>query len=167
MSEERQEAKACREYEARLEDALAGGAAPAVDPELAAHLAQCAGCGEALRAARQAQALLQGGIGPTAEAHPALVTRVMAEIRDREADERQKASEFWAPIEQLARRLAWAATLALLVLGSYELGLQSGRNDSEMTSINGEPRELFPDPNRLPIDKDEVVERLAGSNNGR
>ena len=160
------ETMACRGYEARLEDALASGPVEAMDVELAAHVAKCTGCGEALRAAREAQALLQSGLEPTLEPHPALLTRVMAEIREREAKERQEASEYWGPIEQLARRLAWAATLALLVLGAYGLGVRSGRNQPEMMSTN-ELREIFPDPNRLPMDKDEVVERLAGSTNGR
>ena len=163
--EEARRYEACREYEARLEDALTSGAevSPA-DAELAAHLAKCAGCRGAFQAAQEAQALLRSGFEPTAEPHPALVKRVMAEIREREAEERQEAAEFWAPIEQLARRLAWVATLALLVLGAYELGAQSGRSRPEMISTN-ELRELFPDPNRLPLDKDDVVERLAGNTN--
>ena len=174
MEEARQQG-ACKEYEARLEDALTRGlelqasaesGEGQLHSELAAHLAKCAGCREALRAAQEAQALLRDGLATTAEPHPALVTRVMAEIREREAEERQEASEFWGPIEQLARRLAWVATLALLVLGAYELGVQSGRSGPEMISTN-ELREIFPDPNRMPMDKDEVVERLAGNTNGR
>lgn len=157
---------ACSEYEARLEEALESGRASSLEGELAAHVANCAGCREALRAGQEGQALLRNWLEPAAEAHPALLTRVMAEIRERELAARQRTSEFWGPIEQLARRLAWAATLALVVLGSYELGLQSGRKEPEMSSISSEPRELFPDPNRLPMDRDEVVERLAGSNNG-
>ena len=174
MEEARQHG-ACKEYEARLEDALAWGLELRAEAgkqesvsgsELAAHLAKCARCSQALRAAQEAQALLQGGLEPTPEPQPALVTRVMAGIREREAQERQEASEFWGPIEQLARRLAWVATLALLVLGAYGLGIMSGSSRTEMTSTN-ELREIFPDPNRLPMDTDEVVERLAGNTNGR
>ena len=174
MEEARQQG-ACKEYEARLEDALTRGLElraeadmqeGASGSEIAAHLARCAGCREALRAAQEAQALLRDGLEPTAEPHPALVTRVMAGIREREAERRQEATAFWGPIEQLARRLAWVTTLALLVLGAYELGVQSGRSGPEMISTN-ELREIFPDPNRLPMDQDEVVERLAGNTNGR
>ena len=174
VEEERQHG-ACKEFEAWLEDALTRGLELRAEAdrqdsvsgsELAAHLAKCAGCSQALRAAQEAQALLRGGLEPTAEPHPALVTRVMARIREREAEEGLEASEFWGPIEQLARRLAWVATLALLVLGAYALGVLSGTSRTEMTSTN-ELREIFPDPNRLPMDQDEVVERLAGNTNGR
>ena len=173
MSEELQEAKACKEFEARLEDALGRGvelqaSAETVgvlrDTELATHVEKCAGCREAFRAAREAQALLQSGLEATGGAHPALLTRVMAVIREKETAPGM-GSELWRPIELLARRLVWSAALALLVMGAYELGVLNERTRTEMTSTN-ELREIFPDPNRLPLDEDEVVERLAGNGNG-
>jgi len=168
-----QAGKACPEYEARLEEALGQGgdlqasaesAGVLQDAALAAHVGVCAGCRQALQAAREAQALLRSGLEATGEPHPGLATRVLAEIRQREG-RAEGAWELWAPIEILARRLAWAAALVLLVLGAYELGVLDASHRTEMTSAN-EMREIFPDPNRLPLDEDEVVERLAGNGNG-
>lgn len=155
------DAVACRNYEARLADALEG----ATDADLTAHLAQCASCSVALERARLAGDWLRATARPAAEADGLFVARVMARIRNVQ-DEQATAGAFWAPVQSLASRMALAAGVAVLVLSLYvyKSAPRQGAAGQQGASVaaNGE----FPQPPAQPADKDEVLASLSGTHYG-
>ena len=147
---------ACNLYEHRLhelEDYLDGRLAGAALDSLSAHLAQCASCRADVEAARECGALLRGVLAPAAEPSGAFWFRVQAGIRSAA----EGGYDFWASLELLARRLAWTATLALVLLGGYVVSTEvMERNHSSAQA------EFFPEPNQQPADREEVLLTLAG-----
>jgi len=159
-------ANACKKYEAKLEDFLNGVQDPAAAEELEAHLPRCAGCREALEAARLSRNLLHAGIEPAPEPGGAFATRVIAAIRAEEG-KRLAASEFWRPLEVLASRLALTAAAALLVLAVYSFEFARPPHPQPSASNQSQVSEGFPEPAPQPTDKDEILLSLAESSHGR
>ena len=153
---------ACREYEARLEDYLDGQLDSATADELAAHLAGCRACQQAVQAARLAGRLLRAGLEPVGGPTTTFWSRVEAGIRREE----EKRKQFWGALEVLAWRLSWSATVAVALLSVYLATfhfLQKGREPAPQTEI----REIFPEPVQQPTTRGEVLLTLAVRERGR
>ncbi len=175
MDNPKDSAKACARLEARLEDHLEGllADAPAVaDDELAAHLATCTACREAVEEARWGSDILRAGREPLPEsltASPFFAARVAAHIRaDRERAE--LAGEFWPALESLALRLTGAALSATLLLAAWAAwgGIGARRPALETTRTRPtEVRSLFPEAVRQPANADEVMLTLVSADDGR
>ncbi len=159
-------AYACKEYEAKLEDFLNGGQDPAAAEGLEAHLQRCAGCREALEAARLSRNLLRAVREPAPEPRGTFVTRVLAAIRAEEG-RRLAASEFRRPLEALASRLALTAAAALLVLAVYSFEFVRPPHPQPIASNQSQVSEGFPEPAPQPTDKDEILLSLAENGHGR
>ncbi len=159
-------AYACKEYEAKLEDFLNGGQDPAAAEGLEAHLQRCAGCREALEAARLSRNLLRAAREPAPEPRGTFVTGMIAAIRAEEG-KRLAASEFWRPLEALASRLALTAAAALLVLAVYSFEFARPPHPQPIASNQSQVSEGFPEPVPQPTDKDEILLSLAENGHGR
>jgi hypothetical protein len=167
--EEQENRPACRAYEGRLESLLlahidaANNGCDSQDPELAAHLKQCAGCRGALERAREAGEWVRATQPPAPDPGNWFATRVMARIREEER--KRAATRIWAPIESLASRLALGVGMVLLVLGTYVY--ESSPQQLPMTNTQqSELTSEFPQPPAHPADKDEVLASLSGENYG-
>jgi predicted anti-sigma-YlaC factor YlaD len=150
----------CPEYQADLEDALREGQA-CVEPgsRLEIHLRGCAGCRQALTDALGASELMRHARYPEPAVSPALVTRVMASIR--EATEAAPAT-IWRPLELLASRMALAAAVVLLVMSVYLREITPTRATAPVTAP-AEVGAVLPEPPAQPANADEVLMSLADS----
>jgi predicted anti-sigma-YlaC factor YlaD len=163
--------RGCRKYQIRMEDSL--GAAPqAVEPdlELAAHLRKCGRCREALAAAELSGRLFAGLEEPEVPPSEALVTRVMAAVREAEA-RRSSPAAVWRPLEVLASRFALVASVVLLALsvflGEFSPALrQADLSATATTTMGTEITNDWPEPPAQPATQDEVLMSLVDLDNG-
>ena len=157
----------CRTYRARMEDCLAGGAEYIdADPELSAHLRDCAACREAFDAGLLAGAIVRDACEPPAEVSGAFVTRVMAAIREEET-RRAASGAIWRPIELLASRFALAASVLLLAASVYLVEFAPPFEAPATTSTaQTEVVGLMPEPPAQPSNQDEVLMSLVEMENG-
>jgi len=161
----------CKAYQHRvdeLEDHLQGQLAAARSRELAAHLAACAECREALALASLSGPLLRNALQPAAAPTGAFWTRLLATLRAEQeksamADRR---GEFAGALEWLSWRMATAAVLATVLLAGYVI-TQPLQPVAELRP------EVFQEPDH-PGNEDEVLVTLAshrpeasGGGNGR
>lgn len=161
------EKSSCREFEALLEDSLAGKLEGPAGERLSVHLSSCDACCKALEAAGVGGRLVRFARQPGEDPGAGFTRRVMVAIRDEEA-RRSLAWNFWRPIEVLALRLSLTAALALAFLLGYGLTHSrfSAPVDVEMASQPGS-HELFPDPIQRPITHDEVLMNIADQSHGK
>jgi hypothetical protein len=148
----------CPEYQASLEDALRDSEV-CIEPNSALdlHLQACADCREALNDALTASKLMRHACYPEHAASPALVTRVMATIREAT---QAAPNTIWRPLELLASRMALVAAVLLLALSVYLREFTPAR---AAMPLNG-PSEIgavMPEPPATPADADEVLMSLA------
>jgi anti-sigma factor RsiW len=164
--EENETRTACRGQEALLEDFLAGKLSGAEAEQLAAHLHSCAACRGAVEAARQSTLLLRESLVPVQDPGPFFAKRVMTLIRAEEG-RRALAGAIWRPLETLAWRLALTAAIALAFLVGY--GVRSNLSQSPEVQMTRQPdtQEIFPEPVRQPLDRDEMLMAIAEKNLGR
>lgn len=152
---------ACSAYENRLdelEDYLDGSLREDARAELERHLAGCAACREVLEEGRASGVLLREGLEPAPEATGAFWFRVLAGIRNGAGRE-----DFWTSLEWLARRVAWSAGVAVLLL----LGGVAAEENVRLRVLTrpAEAREIFPEPTQQPENNEEVLLTLAGNGN--
>jgi predicted anti-sigma-YlaC factor YlaD len=157
--------RGCREYEVRMEDHL--GVAPEAvesDPELTAHLRECAQCRESFAAAQLSGRLFFSAEEPEVQPSEAFVTRVMAAIHQEQARLLAPAA-VWRPLEVLASRFALVAAVVLLALsvflGEFAPALRQP-DVGATTEIAGD----WPEPPTPPATQDEVLMSLAEAENG-
>lgn len=164
--EEKKTRAACRGQEALLEDFLAGKLSGAEADQLSAHIESCAACRGALEAARRSTLLLRESLVPAQDPGPFFATRVMALIRAEEG-RRALAGAIWKPLETLAWRLALTAAIALAFLVGY--GVRSSLSQSPDVQVTRQPdtQEIFLEPVRQPLDRDEMLMAIAEKNHGR
>ena len=148
---------ACKLFEHRLNDLedFAGGTLEgAALAEVGHHVAECAPCREEVDAARACGALLREAFEPAGEPSGVFWQRVQAGIRAATSP-----GEFWTSLEWLARRLAWGAALAVLLLGAFAAAedYQKLREWAQATEI----RELFPEPAQQPASNEELLITLS------
>jgi hypothetical protein len=148
----------CPEYQASLEDILHEGET-CIEPgsPLERHLEGCAECREALREALIASKLMQHGRYPETVVSPALVTRVMASIRQAT---QAAPSALWRPLELLASRTALAAAVLLLALSVYLREFAPARGTMAVNT-QVEIGAGMPEPPAQPADADEVLMSIA------
>lgn len=163
---------ACEQYEAKLEDAVElaaeRGEGLSLSADLAAHVAVCVRCAEALDSVELSMALLHWGLQPTAAPGPWFSTRVLAAIR---AEEDRHASQrilFWRPLEHLAARMAMTAAMIVMALTVYVYAYVVPRNNAGPVAQT-ETYELVPQPqvDPQPQSKDEVLMSILERTNAR
>lgn len=113
----------CQKLEPFLDDYLRGELPRATAEPLAAHLAACGDCREALEDLRISARLLGGAFEQGTDPGPGFARLVMARINTAE-NWLQGQRAFWRPFEAVAWRLAFSAALALAFLFAY--GLRGG-----------------------------------------
>jgi hypothetical protein len=160
--------KACAEYEARLEDYVAGDAGGAVASDVAAHLKSCEGCRAAFDAAtastrflRMATPLMDRAEDPG----PGFARLVMARIRTEAVQRAQKS--IWRPVVTFAWRFAMTATVALALLVAYasQRSDQTASNMAQMRS--GDLLSDPSDPLGPPTSRDDVLRMVAYTDHGK
>jgi predicted anti-sigma-YlaC factor YlaD len=166
----------CRQYQVRMEDHM--GSAPeaiASDIELDAHLRQCGRCRDAFAAAHLSGRLFSSVEAPAVQPTEAFVTRVMASIRQEEA-QMTTSSAVWRPLEVLASRFALVAAVVLLALsvflGEFAPALRQSETaaTAPQSEVVGTPAtEIssdWPEPPAQPATQDEVLMSLVDVDNG-
>lgn len=157
--------KACESYEALLEDYLNGELSGAEAKSAAEHWQRCAGCREALKDAAASARLLRAA-GPSADPGPGFARTVMARIRAAENEIAAGRANFWQPLVSFGWRFAATATLALVVLVTYNA---SHRVQPKVIAARPtESIDIFgPEPARAPANGDEVLMMVADSGYGK
>jgi predicted anti-sigma-YlaC factor YlaD len=157
--------KACAEYEARLEDYLAGDAGEAEANRVAEHLKSCDGCRAAFdqaaastRILRVVAPLMDRAVDPG----PGFAREVMARIRT-QASQREQRS-IWQPVAAFAWRFAMSATLALALLVAYA-SKRPGQTSSDLAQVRS--GDLFSDPAGPPASRDDVLRMVADTDHGK
>src|ERR1700685_2042759 len=157
---------ACSEFEALLEDHLTGELSGADAKKLAEHLESCAACSTALEHAAPSVELLRS-VPPSPDPGPGFSRVVMARIRA-EMSRRGEQKSIWQPFISLAWRFAATATLALAVLVTFDAVRHNQTDQSNLAFARAtQPKELFPDPGRVPTSRDEVLMMVADTNHGQ
>jgi anti-sigma-K factor RskA len=157
--------KACKSYEALLEDYVSG-ALIAADAKLAEqHWQSCASCRAALEQAASSVRLFRLA-GPSDGPGPAFARTVMARIRA-EQERSAERTGFWQPLVRLGWRFAATATIVLGVLVTYDAGwgrhLQPNISTARLIRVS----DIFsPDPANAPSNRDEVLMMVADTNHG-
>jgi hypothetical protein len=91
---------------------------------------------------------------------------MMVRIRQ-ELSKLNEQKSIWQPFISVAWRFAATATLALAVLVTFD-AVRHNTAPAEMASMRAtQPRELFPDPGRLPANRDEVLMMVADTKHGQ
>ncbi|MGH9735368.1 MAG: zf-HC2 domain-containing protein [Candidatus Acidiferrales bacterium] len=157
---------ACSEYEARLEDYLAGHLVGAEAKAVADHLGQCGGCRAAFEEAATTARLLRV-MEPTPDPGTGFARITMARISQQLATEQGKG--FWQPFVALAWRFA-ATVAVVLALGlSYEAA-RAHWAPAETTVAQArlnDMRYMFSaEQDRVPSSRDDVLLMVAETKNG-
>ena len=152
---------ACLEFEALLEDHVTGDLGNADAAKLADHLESCVACTSALENAVASVDLLRT-LSPAPDPGPGFSRTMMARVRH-ELSRLNEQKSIWQPFISLAWRFAATATLALAVLVTFD----AVRHNTAPAEVAFERRELFPDPGRLPANRDEVLMMVADTNHGQ
>jgi anti-sigma factor RsiW len=156
---------ACLEFEALLEDHVTGDLSNADAEKLADHLESCVACTSALENAAPSVDLLRT-LSPAADPGPGFSRMMMARVRQ-ELSRLNEQKSIWQPFISVAWRFAATATLALAVLVTFD-AVRHNAAPTEMASMRAtQSRELFPDPGRLPANRDEVLMMVADTNHGQ
>jgi hypothetical protein len=161
--------RACRGFEAPLEDYLESlenrpGARPGA--ALAAHLAACPECLTALDEALAASVLVREAAIPvpaSLAADPYFAKRVSARIREHAA----RPSEFWPQLETASIRLMAGALSLAILLGALSASGVTRTAQPTMARLRpADPRAISPEMN-APVNPDDVVVALLSNEHGR
>ncbi|HMD30583.1 MAG TPA: zf-HC2 domain-containing protein [Candidatus Acidoferrales bacterium] len=157
----------CRAFEAALEDYLDAGPGGRPSAVLAAHLSACPECREALDAAQEVSAMVRHSAIPVPAGlagDPYFATRVAARIRANASH----AGEFWPQLESASlRMMAYALSVAILLGALSASGITRTGPPSEARLRPADPHAISPEVNPAPMNPDEVVMALLGSDQGR
>ncbi|HTU33792.1 MAG TPA: zf-HC2 domain-containing protein [Candidatus Acidoferrum sp.] len=157
---------ACREYEGRLEDYLAGQLAGADAKQIADHLGRCGACRGAVEEAARAVRLL-GVMEPTPDPGPGFARIAMARINGEIAA--QEGKGFWQPFVALAWRFAATVTVVLALGLSYEAAREhwAPRQTTVAQARLNDMRYMFSaEQDRVPASRDDVLIMVAEAKNG-
>lgn len=156
---------ACSEFEALLEDHVTGDLSNADAGKLAEHLESCVACTSAIENVAPSVDLLRT-LSPAADPGPGFSRMMMVRIRQ-ELSKLNEQKSIWQPFISVAWRFAATATLALAVLVTFD-AVRHNTAPAEMASMRATQfRELFPDPGRLPANRDEVLMMVADTKHGQ
>jgi anti-sigma factor RsiW len=146
-----------------LEDYVGGALEASQAEAVRAHLDSCAECRDAVSEANTAGDLLREAYEPARVPAGAFWTRLRAELREEEA-RAAAGGEFWGSLERLAWRLSFgAAALAMLLVG---IVIGSQFPVPPVDEAQTETREVFPEPVRQPVDRNEVLLELSSARTG-
>ena len=154
---------ACSQYEAALEDHLQGELGGQQASELSEHLKTCSGCRSALDEAVLSARLLRVG-EPAADPGAGFSHVVMARIRT--VLQLHEGKSMWQSFVSLAWRFAATATVALVMLVSFEVVRHNHWQEESLMATNKLP-ELVPDQSPVPANSDEVLLLMAETNHGK
>ena len=170
LPEGRRPEDACRAFEVRLEDYLESlDAAPDARPDaaLAAHLASCTSCRDALELARLAGPLVRQGARRVPEslaADPYFAVRVAARIREQSGP----TGEFLPQLQAVSIRvLAYALSVAALLGALSAAGVTRSSRPAAAVLRPAGIRALSPETNPAPANPDDVVMALFSTERGR
>jgi anti-sigma-K factor RskA len=158
---------ACEKYEALLEDYLNGELSGADARSAAEHWENCAGCRAALQHAAASVRLLRAA-EPSADPGPGFARTVMARIRAAENEMVAGRANFWQPFVSFGWRFAATATLALVVLVTYNAGWGRRPQPKGVAVRPTDSIDIFaPEPARAPANGDEVLMMVADNGHGK
>jgi len=162
--------QACRPFEAPLEDyleALEADPDAPPDPDLAAHLAACPTCRQALDLARDAGSLVREAALPVPEslaADPFFAARVSARIREQAG----RSAEFLPQLESFSLRLlAYSMSFAVLLGALSVSGVTRTTRPPVARLRPADLRAVSPEANPAPVNPDAVVYAVLTSERGR
>jgi anti-sigma factor RsiW len=141
-------ARVCEGYEPLLQDYLDGELKGTNLEITEVHLRSCRKCAHAVAVARQGSALLSLMNLPVDDPGPFFTHRVMAAVRILANSENELS--FWRPLELLAMRAAWTASILLVCVLAY--GAATARHGSVQTAgmraadVRGMYADPFADP---------------------
>jgi anti-sigma factor RsiW len=156
---------ACRKFEAHLEEHLAGELGGPDAVKLSEHLNTCAGCHAALDLAAASTRLLAVA-EPTPDPGPGFARLVIARIRSAQESAAGEKS-IWRPFVSVAWRFALAASLAVIVLFTYDTTLRRRPQQSMAQLRATHSRDLVPDAGSPPDSRDEILMMMAETNHGK
>jgi anti-sigma factor RsiW len=156
---------ACQDFEADLEDHLAGELGGSDALKLSEHLKTCAGCQAALAIATVSSRLLAVA-EPTPDPGPGFARVVMARIRTEQGRATNDKS-FWLPFVSVAWRFAAVASLAIVALLTYDTRLHPVTQESVAQLRLPQTYNLIADPNNPPDSRDEILMMMADNNHGK
>jgi anti-sigma factor RsiW len=158
---------ACRQYEALLEDYLAGDLDSVCAKRAEQHLASCVHCRTAFDDSKAGAQLFRKAapfLERAPEARPEFAGLAMARIRMEKERRVAEGASFWQPLVSFAWRFAATAMLALMILLTYAVRGR-GRSRAVVGPIGQQQLDVFaPDPTRAPADQDEFLLMVAESN---
>ncbi|MGH9714973.1 MAG: zf-HC2 domain-containing protein [Candidatus Acidiferrales bacterium] len=156
---------ACPEFEALLEDHLAGELGGPDAARLSEHLHSCVGCRESLALATASTRLLAIA-EPTPDPGAGFARLVMARIR---AEQERAAVEkgIWLPFVSLAWRFAAAAAFAVVLLFSYDTTLHPNPQQNVAQIRGTRHRDLISDAGTPPDSRDDILMMMAETNHGK
>lgn len=161
------ERRGCPDYEAKLEDFLSGELSGTDKREVAEHLKSCASCKAAMADAEMSARLLRL-MEASADPGPAFSRIVMARIRSEQESVRQPRG-FWQPFVSLAWRFAATATLALVVMVTYDVTSQETATEpNDVVAQSTQIHDLFPtDADHVSVNRDDVLLMQAETEHGK
>lgn len=155
----------CPEYEAVLEDYLAGALVNGASRTIAEHLKACAGCSRALEDAAAASEMLRG-MERVPDPGPSFTHMVMARVRTTESESR---TSFWEPFVSMAWKFATTAALALVVMIAYAThGTNATTAGASVATVapQGEVQQmLMAGQSMVPATRSDLVRMVTESDN--
>ena len=146
----------CRQHEALLEDYLNEELSGTDARSTIEHWQNCPFCRASLEDARLSMRLLRAA-EPSPDPGPGFARTVMTRIRTAENERITLRADFWQPFVSFGWRFAATATLALMVLVSYNAGWGHRTQPKVVTVRPTEATEIFgPEPVSVPVNGDEA-----------
>jgi anti-sigma-K factor RskA len=148
--------RACRKYEALLEDYLNGELVRADQKAVTDHWQDCPACRALLKDAFLSTRLLRAAV-PSPDPSPGFVGRVMTRIRAAENERITLRANFWQSFVSFGWRFTATAALALIALVSYRVRSGHGAQPNVVAARPTEGIDIFaPEPATVPAN-DEVL----------
>jgi predicted anti-sigma-YlaC factor YlaD len=156
---------ACRNFEALLEDHLAGDPGGPEAVKLSEHLKSCAGCQAALALAVASSRLLAAA-EPTPDPGPGFTRVVMAYIRTQQQHAGNEKG-IWLPFVSVAWRFAAVASLGIVALLTFGTRTRPAAQENLAQLRLPQAYNLVADPNNPPETRDEILMMMAENNHGK
>jgi len=140
--------RVCEGYEPLLQDYLDGELKGTNLEITEIHLRSCRKCSHAVALARQGSALVSLANLPVDDPGPFFTHRVMAAVRALANSENELS--FWRPLELLAMRAAWTASILLVCVLAYGAATMKHGSGVQTAGMRAaEVRDPFADPTQL------------------
>jgi hypothetical protein len=154
---------ACRQHEALLEDYLNEELLSSDAKSAVEHWQNCPVCSARLEDARLSMRLLRAA-EPSADPGPGFARMVMTRIGAAENETVALRANFWQSFVSFGWRFAASATLALMVLVSYNAGWGHRAQPNRTSARPTEGMDMFaPEPATVPANADDVLMMVGDS----